>query len=114
MESGSTYLSHRLIHNISITGVVLAEDFVAVSEKFNGVNSIKLFIVDNSSTNTACYTPSEKLKRKLNNINRSLHQISIQSNTKMSILFGFNLEILKPISQFVSKNFRNYVFAEPT
>lgn len=79
MNMESRYLTHRVIPNIGATGVVLAEDVTAVLEEFNSINSIKVPLVDNTSTNTGCEAGlfkalETKLKRKLHTIGCSLHE----------------------------------------
>ena len=51
MDTESKYLTHRVIPNIGVTGIVLAN---VVLEEFNNVNTIKLVLVGNTTTNTGC------------------------------------------------------------
>lgn len=79
MNIESRYLIHRVISNIGATGSVPAEDVAAVLEEFNSINSIKVILVDNTSTNTGCEvwlvtSLKKKFKRKLHTIGGSLHQ----------------------------------------
>lgn len=81
MDTESRYLTEGVIPNIGATGILL-ENVTAVLEEFNSINSIKVVLVDNTSTNTDCKTSfvtawrgkKKKLKRKLHTIDCSLHQ----------------------------------------
>ena len=50
----SKYLTHRVLPNISATGAVHTEQVVDVLHEFNGENTIKAILVDNTNANTGC------------------------------------------------------------
>ena len=50
----SKYLTHRVLPNIGATGAVHAEQVVDVLHEFNGENTIKAILVDNTNANTGC------------------------------------------------------------
>ena len=54
MCTSSKYLTHRVIPNVDATGVHLTEDIAAVLEMYNSVNTVKVVLMDNTSTNTGC------------------------------------------------------------
>ena len=54
IDTESRYFNYRVISSITATGVVLAEDVVAVLEQFNSVNTVKESLLTNTSTNTGC------------------------------------------------------------
>ena len=69
-------MTHRVLPDTGATGTVLAEQMTDVLEKFKGLSTIKVVLVDNMNANTGCEYGLVTLleKKNLHTIGCSLHQ----------------------------------------